>query len=64
MALELSTEKGWIRRAGRGHKPYEKAIAPDDQATLLPLTKRAKPTLGLAEDARAVSCCDVNRDAF
>ena len=64
MALELSKEKWRIRCSSGGRKAYEKTIAPNDEATMLALVRRAKEKMGLAEDARVVSCCEAGRDGF
>ncbi len=39
-------------------------IAPNDEATMPTLLKRAKKKLGLAKDARVVSCCEAGRGGF
>ena len=64
MALELSKEKWGIRCSGGGCKAYDKTIAPNDEALMLAVLRRAKEKMELAEDARVVSCCEAGRDGF
>lgn len=64
MALELSKEKWRIRCSSGGHKAYEKTIAHNERTMMQAMMKRAKERLGLAEDARVVSCCEAGRDGF
>jgi len=65
LAMELG-ESGWLLGfAGAfGEKPRRRKIASRDQKALLAQIAWAKERLGLARDARVVSCYEAGRDGF
>ncbi len=65
LAMELG-ESGWLLGFARafGEKPLRRKIASRDQKALLAQIAWAKERLGLARDARVVSCYEAGRDGF
>ena len=64
MALELSKAKWLVRCSSGGRKAHQDVVLPNDEGRMAALVRRAKEKLGLAEDAKVVSCYEAGRDGF
>ena len=64
MALELSKAKWLVRCSSGGRKTHQDVVLPNDEKGMAALVRRAKEKLGLAEDAKVVSCYEAGRDGF
>ena len=64
MALELSKAKWLVRCSSGGRKVHQEIVLPNDEERMAALIRRAKEKLGLAEEAKVVSCYEAGRDGF